>query len=37
MVHDDWLGADPTTDDEIARHFLFHDCSAAISDGRSAP
>ena len=32
MVHDDWLGVDPTTDHEIARHFLFHDCSAAVSD-----
>lgn len=32
MVHDDWIGVDPTTDREIARHFLFHDCAAAISD-----
>ena len=32
MVHDDWLGVDPTTDDETARRFLFHDCSAAITD-----
>jgi hypothetical protein len=32
MVHDDWLGVDPTADHEIARHFLFHDCSAAIAE-----
>lgn len=32
MVHDDWLGVDPTTDQEIARRFLFHDCGTAVAD-----
>ena len=27
IVHDDWLGADPTADLDAARRFLFHDCS----------
>jgi Alpha/beta hydrolase family len=26
MFHPDWLGADPTSDPELALRFLFHDC-----------
>lgn len=26
MFHDDWIGIDPVTDHQAARHFLFHDC-----------
>lgn len=26
IVHEDWLGVDPTVDLDAARHFLFHDC-----------
>lgn len=27
MFNPEWLGKDPTKDDELARKFLFHDCS----------
>jgi hypothetical protein len=27
MFHPDWLGVDPTSDPELARRFLFHDCA----------
>ena len=27
MLNPDWLGRDPTTDEQAAREFLFHDCS----------
>lgn len=26
MFHPDWLGADPTSDPQLALRFLFHDC-----------
>ena len=26
VMHEDWIGADPTTDHAAARHFLSHDC-----------
>jgi hypothetical protein len=26
IFHPDWLGVDPTSDPELARRFLFHDC-----------
>jgi pimeloyl-ACP methyl ester carboxylesterase len=25
----DWIGRDPTVDDEVAIHFVYHDCDAA--------
>ena len=30
MFHPDWLGADPTSDPELALWFLFHDCDLRI-------
>ena len=27
MFWPDWIGKDPTADDTVALHFLFHDCS----------
>jgi pimeloyl-ACP methyl ester carboxylesterase len=31
MFNPEWLGKDPTKDDQIARQFLFHDCSPEMS------
>jgi hypothetical protein len=31
MLHADWIGEDPTKDDQVALHFLFHDCSPEIA------
>jgi len=31
MLHGDWIGKDPTTDDAVAMKFLFHDCPANIA------
>ncbi len=28
----DWIGLDPTSDHDAARHFLFHDCSPEVAD-----
>lgn len=30
VVHEDWLGVDPTVDADAARHFLFHDCQHTV-------
>lgn len=30
MFNPDWLGKDPTKDDRLALHFLFHDCSPEL-------
>jgi hypothetical protein len=30
MFHRDWLGADPTTDPQLALRVLFHDCDPQI-------
>jgi pimeloyl-ACP methyl ester carboxylesterase len=32
IFHPDWIGVDPTVDHKAARHFLFHDCSAEVSE-----
>jgi pimeloyl-ACP methyl ester carboxylesterase len=32
IFHPDWIGIDPTVDHRAARHFLFHDCSAQVSE-----
>ena len=32
IFHSDWLGKDPVTDPDVARSFLFHDCSAELAD-----
>jgi len=31
MFNPEWLGKDPTKDDELARKFLFHDCSPEMT------
>jgi Alpha/beta hydrolase family len=31
MLNPEWRGKDPTKDDQIARQFLFHDCSPELS------
>jgi pimeloyl-ACP methyl ester carboxylesterase len=31
MLNPDWIGKDPTTDEQLARQFLFHDCSPEVS------
>lgn len=31
MFNPEWLGKDPTKSDEIARQFLFHDCSPEVT------
>lgn len=31
MLWPDWRGKDPTEDDALARHFLFHDCDEATA------
>jgi Alpha/beta hydrolase family len=32
MFNPEWLGKDPTKDDELARKFLFHDCSPEMTN-----
>lgn len=32
VVHDDWVGVDPTIDHAAAHHFLFHDCDVGVGD-----
>jgi len=32
MFNPEWLGKDPTKDDELARTFLFHDCSPKLTN-----
>ena len=32
MINPDWLGKDPTKDEQVAREFLFHDCSPERTD-----
>jgi pimeloyl-ACP methyl ester carboxylesterase len=32
MFNPEWLGKDPTKDDELARTFLFHDCSPEMTN-----
>jgi len=32
MFNPDWLGKDPTKDEQLARQFLFHDCSPEATD-----
>jgi pimeloyl-ACP methyl ester carboxylesterase len=32
MFHPEWIGKDPTKDEQAAREFLFHDCSAEAID-----
>jgi len=32
MLNPEWVGKDPTKDDQLARHFLFHDCSAEVTE-----
>lgn len=31
MLNPEWMGKDPTKDEEVARQFLFHDCSPEIT------
>jgi pimeloyl-ACP methyl ester carboxylesterase len=31
MFNPEWVGKDPTKDPEVARRFLFHDCSPAVT------
>jgi pimeloyl-ACP methyl ester carboxylesterase len=31
VAHDDWIGVDPTSDVDAARHFLFHDCDDTVT------
>jgi pimeloyl-ACP methyl ester carboxylesterase len=33
LMHDEWLGVDPTTDPVLATYFLFHDCDLATLRG----
>lgn len=32
MFWPDWIGKDPTKDDAVARHFLFHDCAPETAE-----
>ncbi len=32
MLHPEWIGKDPTKDEQVARSFLFHDCSPEVAD-----
>lgn len=31
MLNPEWVGKDPTKDEQIARRFLFHDCSPEVT------
>ncbi len=32
MLNPEWIGKEPTKDEQVARQFLFHDCSPEITD-----
>jgi pimeloyl-ACP methyl ester carboxylesterase len=32
MLWPDWIGEDPTKDDAVALHYLFHDCPSAVAE-----
>ncbi|MEP7114378.1 MAG: alpha/beta fold hydrolase, partial [Ilumatobacteraceae bacterium] len=32
VFHGDWIGVDPSSDRDAARHFLFHECSPEVAE-----